>query len=228
MQSELERKLARIEQTKPLDPRRVLIMVCPPISWWRVAAAALLPREILQNAGLDSDYIRQDLRDAPSASGGLAKYWNGVGRKANKVVNEIRKTRVCLAVHAGWKDLVRAVKGGYEVVILVAHHPDDGERVELADGIRPWSEVEALLSGLGQGRLLLNICSSKDWRDQIRLSYPDMASVGGGPHRMDFLEGLHMTALFANACDGERSFEEAWAVAETLYWQGRWQGGSRQ
>jgi hypothetical protein len=132
----------------------------------------------------------------------------------------MRRTQVSVAVHAGRRDLKQAASGDAEVVILVAHHPEGSLQIELADGVCPWPDVESLLAGIGTGRALLVVCSSKQWRDDLRRRYPEMTAAGGGPHNMDFLEGLRVTALFANACDGRRTFEQAWSIAETAYWKG--------
>jgi hypothetical protein len=214
--SDLDGKLRRIAQRHPVDPRCVLLLVCPPVYRWRLRAAAYLPKFILCPLHLESDFVRSHLDRGIS----IERYWREVGQDAARMVHMIRKTRVQVVLNARWRDFAQLARSRYEIVFLVAHHPRNAELIEFADSVRHWSEVRSLLPQAGASSpnsFLLDVCSSSHWRDELRRRYPDM-KTGGGPNEMNFLQSLKMIGLFAGSCDGKRSFEDAWSLAEAAYW----------
>jgi hypothetical protein len=212
--SDMLRSLARIAPAVVLDPARIAVLICPPVSRFRVYAAALLPLWLRGPLGLDSDYIHQYLKYL----GPVSQYWATTGRPILHLVKLLRHTCAPPLLNAQFQDLRSTLTAHPQVLFLFAHHSD--QKIEFAGSRHSWPEVISAIPDPEPGErpcLLLDICNSENWRDALRLAFPQLRPAGGSS-LMSLLDSLQMTGLFIGKCNGTRTFEEAWSLAEFDYW----------
>jgi hypothetical protein len=215
-ESELLGALERISGAAPLDPARIAVLICPPVSRIRISAAAGLPAWMGRRFGFESDY----LRNYTERHGDARQYWEEVGKPVLQTVALIRGTRARTILNARFRDLESVVADEPLVVFLVAHHIEETGEIEFSGSRRHWLDVQTVVARSSSGErscFLLDICNSAKWREELRRAFPNLKPAGG-VSQMNLPESLRMIALFLAKSDGRRSFEDAWALAESVYW----------
>jgi hypothetical protein len=214
-ESELLASISKLQGTSPVDPARVTVLVCPPVSRLRVFAAALAPQWMRRALGLESYYINEYLK----YRGTVGHYWTEAGRPVLRIVQLLRRTGTPPVLNARFEDLEKALAARPQVLFLFAHRCGADE-IEFAGSRRSWNEVASVIPPPRSGErpcLLLDICDSERWRNALREVFPQMKAAGG-TSTMSLLDSLRMVGIFILKCDGTSTFEDAWSRAEYDYW----------
>jgi hypothetical protein len=164
------------------------VFICIPLTRWRYWLQRKGPEGLVRALGLYSDFVRQSDRE---------RDWRGWWERhipgCLQAIGKMRRSgvKVFLNVTSGQ---LRRSHLQYQLVFLLAHHPESTETIEFRDRCLPWSEVLGYF-GPDMAPILI-VCKSGEWREEIAQLLLQTGASGGGPWLFPIPEAVEFVGFW--------------------------------
>jgi hypothetical protein len=185
---DLKTTLRRARDDPRYAPGGIGVFICIPLARWRYWLQRKGSEGLLRTLGLYSDFVRQSDRERD-----WREWWDRHIPGCLEAIAKIRRSgvKVFLNVTSGQ---FRSSRSQYQLVFLLAHHPESTETIEFRDRCLPWSQVLTYFGA--EIAPVLIVCKSGEWREEISHLPLQTGASGGGPWLFPLPEAVEFAAFW--------------------------------